>query len=64
MDHEEIAVGACPTCGHEVCEICLQGSSEPDAFECPECGEAGVVIYDAVPGGARPEEGGAEGWGA
>jgi predicted RNA-binding Zn-ribbon protein involved in translation (DUF1610 family) len=42
-------VGACPTCGHEVCELCLRTVAVLDEFECPACGDFGVVIYDGDP---------------
>ena len=45
-DHDEVAVGACETCGREVCEICLDKTEYPEDFECPECGEYGVAMYD------------------
>ena len=45
-DHDDVAVGACETCGREVCELCLEGTDSPEDFECPECGEYSVAMYD------------------
>lgn len=45
-DHDAVTVGACETCGREVCEICLEDAESPEDFECPECGEYGVALYD------------------
>ncbi len=45
-DHDNVTVGACETCGREVCEICLEEAEFPEDFECPECGEYGVAMYD------------------
>ncbi len=45
-DHDELSVAACETCGREVCEICLDEAESPEEFECPECGEYGVAMFD------------------
>lgn len=46
-DHHVLSFGSCRTCGREVCELCLRGAPAPDAFECPDCGERGMIVYDA-----------------
>lgn len=45
-EHGEVSVGTCETCGREVCEICLEEAEIPEEFECPDCGEYGVALYD------------------
>ena len=46
-DHpDSSSVGACETCGREVCDMCLEDVDAPDEFECPDCGEYGVAMYD------------------
>jgi hypothetical protein len=55
-DHDEVAVGACETCGREVCELCLEEVESPDEFECPECGELGVALYDDADFGEPDDE--------
>lgn len=45
-DHNEVSVGCCRTCSREVCEYCLEDIDVPDEFECPDCGEFGVALYD------------------
>jgi len=49
-------VGACETCGREVCELCLEEVESPDEFECPECGELGVALYDDADFGEPDDE--------
>ena len=46
QEHGEPSVGACETCGREVCWICLEEIEGPGEFECPDCGEYGVAMYD------------------
>lgn len=55
-DHDEAAVGACETCGREVCELCLEEVDSPEEFECPECGEYGVALYDDADFGEPDDE--------
>lgn len=55
-DHDEVAVGSCETCGREVCELCLEEAESPEEFECPECGEYGVALYDDADYGEPGEE--------
>lgn len=47
QDHEELVMGACQTCGREVCDVCLEDVESVEDFECPDCGEYGVETYDA-----------------
>jgi hypothetical protein len=49
-------VGTCETCGREVCEICLEEAETLEEFECPDCGEYGVAMYDEDYGGLGEEE--------
>ena len=46
QEHGEVSVGTCQTCGREVCEVCLEEAKTPEEFECPDCGEYGVALYD------------------
>ena len=46
QEHGEVSVGACETCGREVCNLCLEEAEIPEEFECPDCGERGVALYD------------------
>lgn len=55
-DHGELSIGVCPTCGREVCEICLEDVESPEEFECPDCGEYGVALYDDDYGTMEEEE--------
>ena len=55
-DHDEVTVGSCETCGREVCELCLEEADSPEEFECPECGEYGVALYDDADYGEPGEE--------
>lgn len=45
-DHRTVSIGACLACGREVCERCLHGIDDPGTFECPDCGEFGVALFD------------------
>lgn|GEM_PF-1209191 len=45
-DHGRVSVGSCKSCGREVCGICLQEVDDADDFECPDCAEYGVALYD------------------
>ena len=49
-DHDAVTIGACETCGREVCEVCLEEVETPEDYECPDCGEIGVAVYDAYDG--------------
>jgi predicted RNA-binding Zn-ribbon protein involved in translation (DUF1610 family) len=55
-DHDEVSVGTCQTCGREVCEVCLEEVESPEDFECPDCGEFGVAMYDDEYMGEEEEE--------
>ncbi len=55
-DHDEVSIGSCQTCGREVCEICLEDAEAPEEFECPDCGEIGVTLYDEDYLGLEEEE--------
>jgi hypothetical protein len=46
-DHpDSTTIGSCQTCGREVCEVCLEDLDTPEEFECPDCGEYGVALFD------------------
>jgi hypothetical protein len=39
-----------------VCELCLEEVDAPDEFECPECGEFGIALYDDADYGEPDDE--------
>ena len=54
QEHGEASVGTCETCGREVCDVCLE-EAEAEEFECPDCGEYGVAMYDDDSGNLRED---------
>lgn len=55
-EHGEVSVGICETCGRDICEFCLEEVDFPEEFECPDCGEYGVSLFDEGYGDLSEEE--------
>lgn len=56
QEHGELSLGTCETCSREVCDVCLEETDIPGEFECPDCGEYGVAMYDGDSGDLSEKE--------